>query len=220
MRQHPCPLRAEFARNSVTPDQAALDAQYFLVELGDLTFRLRDRNNRAGIASVAERSAGKSIESAAYALDDCRAPAGSGAGKGRIDLVLRRNRLRACCAAAAALVADAPRSQRFESAIAARRLTGHSRDSVSGAKPDDAALCARSAGAEQSAQRMRALSIDFPALRSATDAYAGAIISIAETEGQIAKLDRKLLGIEGRLIGRVTELLAQLSRATGTGVVA
>ena len=58
---------------------------------------------------------------------------------------------------------------------------------------------------------MRALSIDDPALRSATDAYAGEIISIAETEGQIAKLDKEVLGTEGRLIGRVTDLLRELS---------
>ena len=37
--------------------------------------------------------------------------------------------------------------------------------------------------AEQAAQRMRALAIDDPALRSAVDAYADAIISIAGTEG-------------------------------------
>src|SRR5258708_4020261 len=34
---------------------------------------------------------------------------------------------------------------------------------------------------------------------------------MAETEGQIAKLDKEVLGTEGRLIGRVTELLRELS---------
>jgi PAS domain S-box-containing protein len=105
-----------------------------------------------------------------------------------------------------------PVRERFESAIAAvpDRLTA--RSLFRAQNRIDAALLAHDpAGAEQSAQRMRALSIDDPALRSATDAYAGEIISIAETEGQIAKLDKEVLGTEGRLIGRVTELLRELS---------
>jgi PAS domain S-box-containing protein len=105
-----------------------------------------------------------------------------------------------------------PVRERFESAIAAvpDRLTA--RSLFRAQNQIDAALLARDpAGAEQSAQRMRALSIDDPELRSATDAYAGEIISIAETEGQIAKLDKEVLGTEGRLIGRVTDLLRELS---------
>jgi PAS domain S-box-containing protein len=105
-----------------------------------------------------------------------------------------------------------PVRERFESAIAGvpDRLTA--RSLFRAQNRIDAALLAHDpAGAEQSAERMRALSIDDPALRSATDAYAGAIISIAETEGQIAKLDKEVLGTEGRLIGRVTDLLRELS---------
>jgi len=105
-----------------------------------------------------------------------------------------------------------PVRERFESAIAEvpDRLTA--RSLFRAQNRIDAALLAHDpAGAEQSAERMRALSIDDPALRSATDAYAGAIISIAETEGQIAKLDKEVLGTEGRLIGRVTDLLRELS---------
>jgi len=71
------------------------------------------------------------------------------------------------------------------------------------------------AGAEQLAERMRALAIDDPALRTAADAYAGALISIAGTESEIAKLDKEVLGTEGRLIGRVTELLRELSARQG-----
>jgi PAS domain S-box-containing protein len=71
------------------------------------------------------------------------------------------------------------------------------------------------AGAEQSAQSMRALPIDEPALRSAADAYADAIISISGTEAEIAKLDRDVLGSEGRQIGRVTDLLRNLSASGG-----
>jgi PAS domain S-box-containing protein len=70
-------------------------------------------------------------------------------------------------------------------------------------------------GAGQAAVRMRALPIDDPALRSAVDAYADAIVSISGTESEIAKLDKEVLGTEGRLIGRVTELLRELSARQG-----
>ena len=69
--------------------------------------------------------------------------------------------------------------------------------------------------AGQSAQRMRALPIDDPALRAAADAYADAIVAISGTEDEIAKLDKEVLGTEGRLIGRVTELLRDLSASRG-----
>ncbi|SFM28129.1 PAS domain S-box-containing protein [Bradyrhizobium sp. NFR13] len=79
-----------------------------------------------------------------------------------------------------------------------------------------AALLARDpVGAEQAAQRMRALPVSTPALRAASDAYTDAIIAISETESEIADLDRDVLGAEGRLIGRVTELLRELSARRG-----
>ncbi|MGM4918528.1 PAS domain S-box protein [Tardiphaga sp. 813_E8_N1_3] len=79
-----------------------------------------------------------------------------------------------------------------------------------------AALLARDpVGAEQAAQRMRALPVSTPALRAAADAYTDAIIAISETESEIADLDRDVLGAEGRLIGRVTELLRELSARRG-----
>src|SRR5947199_6657208 len=62
---------------------------------------------------------------------------------------------------------------------------------------------------------MRGLTIDEPRLRSAVDAYAEAIISLSTRERQIADLDREVLGTEGRLIGRVTELLRELSAKRG-----
>ena len=62
---------------------------------------------------------------------------------------------------------------------------------------------------------MRALAIDDPTLRSAVDAYADAIISLSTRERQIAELDKDVLGTEGRLIGRVTELLRELSAKRG-----
>jgi len=71
------------------------------------------------------------------------------------------------------------------------------------------------AGAELTTRRMRALKIEDPALRAAVDGYADAMMSIAGTEGEIATLDREVLGTEGRLIGRVTELLRELSARRG-----
>jgi PAS domain S-box-containing protein len=71
------------------------------------------------------------------------------------------------------------------------------------------------AGAELTARRMRALPIDDPSLRAAVDGYADATMSIAGTEAEIATLDKEVLGTEGRLIGRVTELLRELSARRG-----
>ena len=70
-------------------------------------------------------------------------------------------------------------------------------------------------GAEQAAERMRALQIDDPEMREATNDYADAVIAIAGAEGQIAKLDQDVLGAEGRQIGRVTELLRARSAQQG-----
>ena len=71
------------------------------------------------------------------------------------------------------------------------------------------------ASAEQAAQSMRALAIDEQNLRNAVDGYAEAIIALSTRERQIADLDRDVLGTEGRLIGRVTELLRELSAQRG-----
>src|SRR3954454_18442415 len=71
------------------------------------------------------------------------------------------------------------------------------------------------ASAEQAAQSMRTLAIDEPNLRNAVDGYAEAIIALSTRERQIAELDRDVLGTEGRLIGRVTELLRELSAKQG-----
>jgi PAS domain S-box-containing protein len=71
------------------------------------------------------------------------------------------------------------------------------------------------ASAEQAAQSMRSLNIEEPGLRGAVDGYAEAIIALSTRERQIADLDRDVLGTEGRLIGRVTELLRELSSKRG-----
>jgi PAS domain S-box-containing protein len=79
-----------------------------------------------------------------------------------------------------------------------------------------AALLARDAmHAEQAARELRALPITTPALRAAADAYADAIIAVSTTERQIADLDREVLGTEGQQIGRVTNLLRELSTRRG-----
>jgi PAS domain S-box-containing protein len=70
-------------------------------------------------------------------------------------------------------------------------------------------------GAEQAAERMRALQIDDPAMREATNGYVDAVIAITGAESQIAKLDQDVLGAEGRQIGRVTELLRARSTQQG-----
>jgi len=70
-------------------------------------------------------------------------------------------------------------------------------------------------GAEQAAERMRTLQIDDPTMREATNDYADAVIAIAGTESQIAKLDQDVLGTEGRQIGRVTEVLRARSAQQG-----
>src|SRR5262249_16599469 len=69
--------------------------------------------------------------------------------------------------------------------------------------------------AEQAAVRMRALTIDDPELRAATEAYADAVMSIAGTESEIAKLDKDVLGAESRQIGRATEILREVSARRG-----
>jgi PAS domain S-box-containing protein len=109
-----------------------------------------------------------------------------------------------------------PIRERFEQAIAEVPDRATARNLFRAQNQIAAALLAQDpAGAEQSAQRMRALSISDPSLRAAADAYADAIISISGTEDEIAKLDKDVLGTEGRLIGRVTELLRELSARRG-----
>ena len=79
----------------------------------------------------------------------------------------------------------------------------------------EALLAHDPAAAEQSARRMREIALNPPELRAAVDAYADAVISIAGTEGEIATLDKEVLGTEGQQIGRVTELLRDVSASRG-----
>src|ERR1700688_811799 len=109
-----------------------------------------------------------------------------------------------------------PVRERFEQAIAEVPERETARALFRAQNQINAALLARDpAGAEQSARRMRTLPINDPALRAATDAYGDAIISISGTEAAIAEVDKDVLGIEGRQIGQVTELLRNASDSRG-----
>jgi PAS domain S-box-containing protein len=105
---------------------------------------------------------------------------------------------------------------RFEAAIAEVSDRNTARALFRLQNQINAALLARDpAAAEQSARGMRALQIDDTSLRRAADDYADGIIAIAGTEDNISRLDKEVLGTEGRLIGRVTELLRALSAQQG-----
>jgi PAS domain S-box-containing protein len=71
------------------------------------------------------------------------------------------------------------------------------------------------AAAETAAESMRKATISDPTLRTAVDNYADAIAAVSVCEHQIADIDREVLGSEGRLIGRVTELLREVSARRG-----
>src|SRR5690349_11931967 len=114
------------------------------------------------------------------------------------------------------LAALPPVRARFEQAVAAAP-DGAGRRSLFVAQNEiaNALLAKNTAGAAEAAKRMQTLAIDEPALREAVDAYAQAIAAIAGTESQISALDKDVLGTEGRLIGKVTELLRELSARRG-----
>jgi PAS domain S-box-containing protein len=69
--------------------------------------------------------------------------------------------------------------------------------------------------AEKAAQRMRAIPPDDGVLRIAVNAYVDAVIGLSSTETQIEDIDQNVLGIEGRQIGRVTDLLRDVSARRG-----
>jgi PAS domain S-box-containing protein len=109
-----------------------------------------------------------------------------------------------------------PIRERFQSAIAGMSDQAFARNLFQAQNQIATALLAHDpASAEQAARSMRALAIDDGELRAATNAYADAIISISGTEGQIARLDKEVLGAEGQMISRVTDLLRDLSTDRG-----
>jgi PAS domain S-box-containing protein len=109
-----------------------------------------------------------------------------------------------------------PARETFEEAIASQPDRATARSLFRAQNQVAAALLAHDPeGAEQAAQAMRALPIDDPSLRSAAETYARAITGISAIEAEIGKLDKDVLGTEGRLIGRVTELLREASARQG-----
>jgi PAS domain S-box-containing protein len=126
-------------------------------------------------------------------------------------------RVTALIARRAELIAALPPIRaRFEQAISEIPERATARSLFRAQNQIAAALLTHDPGsAEQSAQVMRALPIDDPALRAATDAYADAIVSISGIEGQIGQLDREVLGTEGQMISRVTDLLRDLGDRRG-----
>ncbi len=117
---------------------------------------------------------------------------------------------------AALVAALSPVRERFEAAIAEVPDRSTARNLFKAQNQINTALLAHDPlAAEQAAQRMRVQPIDDPPLRSAADAYADAISSISATEAEIAKLDKEVLGTEGRQIGRVTDLLRDVSASRG-----
>jgi PAS domain S-box-containing protein len=126
-------------------------------------------------------------------------------------------RVTALIARRAALVAALPPArERFESEISKVPDRNTARNLFRAQNLIAEALLAHEpAAAEQFAERLRGVAIDEPALRSAVDAYADAIASISATEREIATLDKDVLGSEGRQIGRVTELLRDISASRG-----
>jgi PAS domain S-box-containing protein len=114
------------------------------------------------------------------------------------------------------LAALPPARTRFEQAVGEATDQAGAKALLQAQDEIAAALLANDpAGAQRAAMRMRTLAIDDPALRAAAEAYSDAVIAIAGTESEIAKLDKEVLGTEGRLIGRVTELLRELSARRG-----
>jgi PAS domain S-box-containing protein len=109
-----------------------------------------------------------------------------------------------------------PIRMRFEQAIAEvpDRLTARALFRAQN-QVASALLAHDPASAEHSAQGMKSLAIVEPALRAATDSYADQIISISETESKIAQLDKEVLGAEGQMISRVTDLLRDLGDRRG-----
>src|SRR6201996_2209762 len=62
---------------------------------------------------------------------------------------------------------------------------------------------------------MRSIPPDDGVLRTAVNAYVDAVIGLSSTETQIEDIDQNVLGIEGRQIGRVTDLLRDVSARRG-----
>ncbi|WP_022723360.1 PAS domain S-box protein [Rhodopseudomonas sp. B29] len=114
------------------------------------------------------------------------------------------------------IAAIPPQREAFETAVADLADRGLASSLLSQQGRIAAALLARDlAGAAEAARAMRTVTIPDPAAATAVRDYADAVISISALDQEIAELDRDVLGTEGRLIGRVTELLRDASARRG-----
>ena len=109
-----------------------------------------------------------------------------------------------------------PLRDRFDAALAENQEPAISAALSRAQSHITAALLAHNpSAAEQAAQGMQTLAFPDPKLRSAVSDYADAVFAISLRERQIADIDREVLGTEGRLIGRATDLLRQVSSSRG-----
>jgi PAS domain S-box-containing protein len=123
------------------------------------------------------------------------------------------DRVRALIARRSELIAALPPArERFEAAIASISDPAAARELLRTQNQISEALLAHNPlAAERAAQRMRQVTVSGTAVRD----YADAIVAVSEVENQIADLDREVLGTEGRQIGRVTDLLRDVSARRG-----
>ncbi len=109
-----------------------------------------------------------------------------------------------------------PLREQFEAATAKTEDAATAAPLLQAQSRIGSALLAHNASAAQAAaESMRGVTIGDPSLREAANNYAEAIRAIALCEGQIADIDKEVLGSEGRLIGRVTDLLREISARRG-----
>ena len=114
------------------------------------------------------------------------------------------------------IVGLAPLRDRFNAAIAENADPAVTTGLLQLQNRISAALLAHNpSAAEVAAHEMRALTIGDAKLRAAANDYAEAIGAIAIRERQIAEIDKEVLGTEGRLIQRVTEILREVSARRG-----
>ena len=115
------------------------------------------------------------------------------------------------------IVALPPLREKFDAAIAEALRSPRSRSALlqTQSRIASALLAHNPSAAEQAAESMRSMTIADPNLRAAVDDYALAIVNISIRERQISDIDREVLGAEGRLIQRVTELLRDVSERRG-----
>jgi PAS domain S-box-containing protein len=116
----------------------------------------------------------------------------------------------------AELIAGLPAlREQFDKAVADSSDPAASRLSQAQSRIATALLAHDPSAAEQAARAMQETKISDDRLRSAVVDYAERIVSISIRERQIADIDRDVLGTEGRLIQRVTELLREVSTHRG-----